>query len=566
MKSELLLSLGLPKVATKVTTHIWTARSTESDASLAHPILAPRFDLVRLYRLLLQVTVLTFSASPLAAAQPTVLDAADFAHHVVKFNSVDPGQTKTFIPNAKVWEWMVANVPLFDCPDSQIEETYYFRWWTFRKHIKQTPQGYVVTEFLSPVHHAGPYNTISCAFGHHLAEGRWLRDGRPLDEYTRFWFRSGPKGGPAAHFHKFSSWAAAAIRDRYLVTGDRAFAVDLLNDLVRDYARWEVERMSPNGLFWQFDVADGMEESISGSRTQRNFRPTINSYMAANASAIAEIAELAEQKEVAARFEVKAKDLRGKLISNLWDADARFFKVRLEDGQLSDAREAIGFVPWMFGLADPKHAVAWREIKDPSGFLAPRGLTTAERRHPDFRSHGSGNCEWDGAVWPFATSQTLNGLINLLRGPDQPYVTRGDFFDALQLYAEAHHRSGIPYVGEYYDEMTGNWLIKGPKAERSRDYNHSTFCDLIIRGIVGIVPRADDIVEVDPLLPPKAWDWFCLDDVPYHRQMLSIVWDRTGDRYKRGAGLIVFANGREISHIAKLGRLTCKLPPVPISK
>ena len=54
--------------------------------------------------------------------------------------------------------------------------------------------------------------------GHQLAEGRWLRDRQLLDDYTRFWFRSGEGGGPAAHFHKFSSWAAAAIYDRYLVT------------------------------------------------------------------------------------------------------------------------------------------------------------------------------------------------------------------------------------------------------------------------------------------------------------------------------------------------------------
>ena len=157
----------------------------------------------------------------------------------------------------------------------------------------------------------------------------------------------------------------------------------------------------------------------------------------------------------------------------------------------------------MFGLAEPKHAVAWREIKDPSGFFAPRGLTTAERRHPDFRTHGTGTCEWDGAVWPFATSQTLNGLINVLRGPSQPYVTRRDFFDAMQTYAAAHRKDGKPYIGEYYDEMTGDWLITGPKAARSRDYNHSTFCDLVIRGLVGIVPRDDDTVEVDPLVPPE---------------------------------------------------------------
>ena len=53
--------------------------------------------------------------------------------------------------------------------------------------------------------------------------------------------------------------------------------------------------------------ADGMEESISGSRTAKNIRPTINSYMAANARAIAQIAELAGRSDVANRFRDKAR-------------------------------------------------------------------------------------------------------------------------------------------------------------------------------------------------------------------------------------------------------------------
>lgn len=521
-----------------------------------------RLDFARPISLLLQTIVLSTSLSTFVVAKPTVLDSANYAHYIAKFNSLDAGPAEGFIPNADAWEWMVDNVPLFDCPDAQLVETYYFRWWTYRKHIKQTPVGLVITEFLAPVRHAGPYNTVSCAFGHHLAEGSWLRDRRPLDDDTRFWFHSGAEGRPAPHFHKFSSWAAAAIRDRYLVTGDRPFVVDLLDDLVADYERWEAERLGPDGLFWQFDVADGMEESISGSRTHKNLRPTINSYMTANALAIAYIAGLAGRGDVSTRFAAKADELRTKLIDKLWDPDAAFFKVRLEDGTLSSAREEIGFIPWMFGLTEPKHLAAWGQIKDPSGFFAPRGLTTAERRHPDFRTHGTGKCEWDGAVWPFATSQTLNGLINVLHGPSQPYVTRRDFLDAMQTYSRGHRKDGKPYIGEYFDEMTGDWLITGPKAARSRDYNHSTFSDLVIRGLVGIVPRDDDTVEVNPLVPPEAWDWFCLDGAPYHGRLLTVLWDRTGSKYNRGAGLIIWADGHELARAPNLGRLTGKLPPI----
>ena len=56
---------------------------------------------------------------------------------------------------------MAENIPLFTCPDTAMEEMYYYRWWTFRKHIKQTPAGRIITEFITPVRHAGSYNSIS---------------------------------------------------------------------------------------------------------------------------------------------------------------------------------------------------------------------------------------------------------------------------------------------------------------------------------------------------------------------------------------------------------------------
>jgi hypothetical protein len=489
------------------------------------------------------VAVLFGVAAHYAKSQPLILKPAGYAHYFDQFNEIDREPVEQAVPNAKAWEWFVANAPLFDCPDEDIKRTYYFRWWTYRKHIRGTPHGLVLTEFLTPVSHAGAYNTISCAFGHHVVEGRWLRDQKLLDDYILFWFRSGPNETAAPHFHKFSGWAAAAIYDRYLVKTDRDFVVDLLDDLVSDFESWERERRRSDGFFWQFDVADGMEESISGGRRVQNVRPTINSYMAANALAIARIAKLADRPELATRFQREYDVLKAKLNDSLWDVDARFYKVQFESGELSDAREAIGFIPWMFNLAPTEHAVAWKQLADPQGFNAPRGLTTAERRHPAFRTHGTGTCEWDGAVWPFATSQTLNGLANVLRGPAQDFVTRDDYFNALQTYARSHQKDGQPHIGEYHDEKTGAWLITGPKEKRSRHYNHSTFCDLVITGLVGLVPRDDSELVVHPLLPDNSWDWFCLDDVWYHGQRLTIIWDRTGDRYGKGAGLSLWSDG-----------------------
>ena len=220
------------------------------------------------------------------------------------------------------------------------------------------------------------------------------------------------------------------------------------------------------------------------------------------------------------------------------------------------AREEIGYIPWSFNLPDAGYEEAWAQILDTDGFKAPFGLTTAERRHPQFRSHGVGTCEWDGAVWPFSTTQTLVGMANLLRNYDQSYVTNEDYYDALLTYARSHQKNGKPYIGEYQDEVTGEWL-KGDNP-RSIFYNHSAFCDLVITGLVGLCPRSDNTVEVHPLVPAGTWEWFCLDCVPYHGDMLTIIWDETGERYGKGAGLSVLVNGILVAHSPRLERVTGK--------
>ena len=484
-----------------------------------------------------------------------VLKAEGLARHVAFFNAMEDETVVNLVPNAEALAWLAPIMPRFESSDAEVEQIYHFRWWALRKHLKRDPATglFTFTEFINKE------RTISSALGHNLMEGRWLRDPRFHDEWVRYWLR-GKDGKPQDHLHKYSQWLAHALHQRFLVTDDRAGLVALLDDLVADYRNWEQEKRLESGLYWQHDVWDAMEESISGSRRDKNIRPTINSYMYGNARAIAEVSRLAERDELAAEFAAKAAEIRRLTLEHLWDDEAKFFKVRHEKGPLADVREAIGFLPWYFGLPERDHGyeAAWAQLTDPEGFWAPLGLTTAERRHPEFRSHGIGTCEWDGALWPFATSQTLTALGNVLREYPQEHVARRDYFDAFITYVRSQHYDGLPYIGEYQDEVTGQWL-KG-RDPRSRWYNHSTFADLLINGIVGLRPRADDVLEVDPLLPVGAWRWFCLDGVRYHGRDVTVLWDSDGTRYGRGAGLHVLVNGREIAKADGLTCLEARLP------
>jgi hypothetical protein len=499
---------------------------------------------------------------PSHAATREIVSPTALRQHVARFNAMEDEPIVNLVPNAKAADWLEANVPRLSCPDAELEEIYFFRWWALRKHLRRPPgpdgrpadSGHVFTEFIN---RAQP---VSSALGHHLMEGRWLRDLSYHDDYVRWWLR-GAGGQPQPKLHFYSQWLADAIWQRTLATGDQRFALDLLEDLVAGYRTWEKERQRDDGLFWQRDVRDAMEESISGSRTCRHVRPTINSYMFGNARAIAALARLAHRPELAAEFAAKAATLQRLTQDYLWNPESRFFEVRHEDGPFAKVREQLGFIPWYFHLPEPGrgYEVAWRQFTDDQGFRAPYGLTTAERRHPAFRSHGVGTCEWDGAVWPFATSQTLTALANVLHNYPGAPVSSDDYFEAVRTYVRSHRMKGKPYVGEYLDERNGAWL-KGDHP-RSRWYNHSTFADLIITGLIGLRPRLDDVLEVRPLLPPGSWAWFALDAIPYHGRTLAIVWDRDGTHFQRGPGLSLWVDGQIVARSDQLAPLTAQLPP-----
>jgi hypothetical protein len=658
-----------------------------------------------------------------AGAVEGVLGAERFRAYADGFAAGDRETVVNAIPNAAAWEWMAANVPRFECPDKKLEEVYWFRWWTFRKHLKETVDGWIVTEFLPAVPWAGKHNSINCPAGHHFREGRWIHDRKVLDDYAVFWFRKG--GEP----RKYSFWAADSMEARARVIGDDAVVRDLLPELKANWEAWAGDHRDESGLYWQNDGNDGMEVSVGGS----GCRATLNSYQYGDAVAIAAVLERAGKREEAEEWRGKAAALRELVEKRLWDAEAEFFKVRPRGGgELAGVRELHGYVPWCFHLPGPDKSGAWRQLMDPKGFKAPFGPTTAEQRHAGFRVAYEGHeCQWNGPSWPFATSQTLTAMANLLHDYRQEVVSRKDYWEVLQGYVRSHRfrqlppergeggltksadtsvarhtwwaegrlgnaewvqydfpaevtadavevywyddaqgidapmgwrvmvkdgggwkevtvrgvrgtaldrfnrveiepvRTGAlrlevqsapgksagllewrvlagrenaavgavasasytdvyggrldalndgagglerveserPWIDENLNPYTGDWmartLLKQRRQapdERGKDYNHSTFCDLVISGLVGLRARADDVLEVSPLLPEGEWDWFCLDHVPYHGRVVTVIWDRDGKRYGRGAGLQVLVDGERAGGAERLETVRVMMP------
>ncbi|MFM8401120.1 MAG: MGH1-like glycoside hydrolase domain-containing protein, partial [Pirellula sp.] len=225
----------------------------------------------------------------------------------------------------------------------------------------------------------------------------------------------------------------------------------------------------------------------------------------------------------------------------------------------SHGRELIGYVPWQFPMLEPNssYEVAWAKLMDQDGFFADYGPTTVERNDPMFLLQKS-CCWWSGQSWPYATSQTLKALANVLQTSNPEFVRAEDYVRLLDIFAKSHRKEGKPYLAEALHPDTGSF--EGHDGyNHSEHYFHSGFCDLVITGLVGLQPTDADEIVLHPLAPPN-WDYLALDGLNLRGRQVSILWDRTGERYKRGKGLMVFVDGQQIAQQSELKPLRAKLP------
>jgi len=455
-------------------------------------------------------------------------------YYVDLFNKNDEECYRNDIDNAHAYEWLSEEIPIFSCPDKAIEQAYYFRWWTFRKHVKTTSDGYIITEFLPKVPWSGRHNEINAAAGHHLYEGRWLKNGeRYLTDYVNFFLDNSDRG------HQYSSWLIEALWQLSCVTGNFSFGTVNLSKLIAYYEEWEHTHGLSNGMFWSIDNYDAMEYSISGTgedlKPRRGIRPTLNSYMCADAYAISRFAELAGETEIAGIYREKGDLLRKKINDNLF-SDGFYRAYHYSEGEDTDTvferlngkqpRELIGYIPWAFGIPEKGMETAFDLMRTTDSFYSNQGLTTAERSHPRYLYSVGHECLWNGYVWPFATSQALNSLNAVIRRYSDCDDYKKLFIKLLKQYAQAHHRVRedgvtVPWIDEVrhpeYDDWSSrtilrDWGWKEGKGgyERGKDYNHSTFCDLVISGLVGVSVSDGGELTVQPNVP-EDWRFFTLD-------------------------------------------------------
>jgi hypothetical protein len=458
-------------------------------------------------------------------------------------------------------QWYLKDIPFFECSDKKIEQVYYYRWKMYKAHIRYVgDNSYVITEFINHVAwDRDPYCTINAATMHHIYEGRWIKDPKYMDSYINYMYQD---GGNNRHY---SESIADASYARFLVNMDSSFLFKQLDSMIRMYNEWGDHFDSAKNLYYIPAMPDATEYTIAsidasggkdGFDDGEAYRPTINSYMYANALAIARIAAMKGDPATSKEYFKKAANLKANVENSLWNKFLQHFTDRFKVSNqyvhywdFIRGRELAGFIPWYFNLPDdsPTFNAAWKHATDTSELLGKYGLRTNEPSYQYYFKQfvyymGQRGSQWNGPSWPYQTSQVLTGMANFLNNYKQDVLSVSDYLHVLKQFTNQHFLpNGKSDLVENYDPNLGGPIVY---YYWSNHYNHSSYNNLIITGLCGIRPSKGDTLVINPLVDSSI-RYFCLDDILYHGHRVTVVYDKDGNKYKLGKGLSVFVDGKK---------------------
>ena len=479
-----------------------------------------------------------------------------------------------------------------------MRKLYYHRAYVLRKNMLDPKLGRMQWPTQSEGRWRSPWypNVISYGAAHQVREARWLRDPKYWRGHLRTWAENekadgiypshvtpkGPSDG------QYTDWITSTAWDGHLVHPDKAFLAQVVESLAANVRGWQ-KVYDPDGdglLRVDSHWWTGMEYQpsfffFSDYKTSKDFnqparqvsleRVDLAAYNYGNAVAVARIYRLLGQPEKAKEFDDLAARIAGAVTTKMWQPEKKFFySLRAGDRAVADVKEVIGVYPFYFGMVPwgNGYESAWASILDPKQFWTTWPVASASKECPAYSQTdwpGDGRtmaCMWNGPTWPHANSLVMTAMARTLRATRDSNIgssplKKEHLWSLFLSFTKAQFRNqdiGQPWTGEFYNGDNGQWKTA------ERDYNHSTWLDVLIPELIGVVPRNDDVLEVDPLLPEDTFRFFLLDGLRYHGHDVTVAWDApipgSPDRYGDGRkGLDVYVDGRLAASSPRLSKL-----------
>ena len=271
-----------------------------------------------------------------------------------------------------------------------------------------------------------------------------------------------------------------------------------------------------------------------------------------------------------------AAKISSAVLEKMWRPEKQFFfSLRASDKAVADVKEVIGVYPFYFGMVPwgKGYEPAWSSIIDPQQFWTKWPVASASRECPAFSQTnwpGDGRaagCMWNGPTWPHANSLVMTAMARTLRATRDHKVSSSPLeaehlWELFSSFTKAQFRNQdllYPWTGEFYNGDTGEWKTA------ERDYNHSTWLDILIPDLLGLVPRDDQRDRARPARARRSAELFhpgraAISGPRRHDRVGFAPCPALADRFGDGRkGLDLYVDGKLVASSPRIARLEAPL-------
>ncbi|MDG4798034.1 Ig-like domain-containing protein [Micromonospora sp. WMMD1082] len=486
------------------------------------------------------------------------------------------------------------DVPYINVPDPALEKAIVYRWWGERYNSLDANASGHVYQYPTTIEGVNLYqNAVALTQPMHLQDTKWLRTPYlPYGQILNIGELSGSSAfldspGHTSWNNHYSQYLGTAGLEAYQVHGGgreiaRKFAGYFEGDGVGQLEHYDGNNdklIAYDTNYMPGNDADaitfGYPKSNAGAPGARTIERPESAYVWGAFEAARQLYQIsgADQAKVD-EMATGATQIRDAILDRLWSPDTRMFLAGTSHGATSAASSN--------GRANPLPASArnlipakesnlydiyaenlipfdqWQTYVDGFRFL------TYGDNFPIFPFYTAN--QYDRSAYGIGGSNNFSninftvqyrGVRSALRhyDPEQKYITPAYAKRLLDWMAWSIYPGGdlrVANQAEYYS----NWNAAARTYNRNNP-NHIMLGNMnyiFVEDMAGIQPRADEKIELWPIR--FGYDHFMVNNLRYHGQDVTIVWDPDGSRYGLGAGYSLFLNGERKVSTDRLGKLT----------
>ncbi len=468
-------------------------------------------------------------------------------------------------------KWWADNVPYIDVPDDNIKKIAYYRWWLNRfNYLDANIPG---NDFQFPTSIEGVLgynNAIVLTQPMHIQDLQYLRN--PMYAYGN-WVSVGETsnggaftdnpGMPDNWNNYYTQYLSEAAWTSYKVHGGQPAIVDKLAYYAEKDVQGQLRRFDQNNngvIAYDWGALTGNDaDAVSFHWRSGNQERAEGAYVYGGAKAASEMYDFvgndAKKEELAAI----AGNIQKGIMEELWDSRDKVFKHRhIGTDALNPWKEINNYYPFTEGVPpdEAQYKEAFRLWQDSAEYPIFPFFTANQKDKAAAAAIGEPGSNNFSTI---NSTVTFRFFAKALRDYPSEYITPEMYKQLLYWAAWAQYYDGdtrYPDANEFW----ANWNPATQKIDYRSWIHHNILGNYnytLIEDVAGLRPRLDNSIELWPL--DIGWDHFTVNNLNYHGQDLTIVWDKPGDSTKHYGetpeGYSVYIDGKRAFTADKLVHL-----------